>query len=117
MGHLLIQKKTRVTKNPIKVYKVLEKTKDGYRTPVRRWLLREDKVFKQQLNINEQGITNSGILVFNSFLKAYLFKLTYPTLDLHIFNAIIPKFSNYAIDIDGNIVANKVIIKNVPYSK
>lgn len=107
---------SKVNLKPIIVYKIIMKTKTGFKTPFRYYpvdFIKNECVLKSKL-IKDGYIVDNGIHAYRSLdravsemenLKWFSFNCSFI-----VFKAIIPKFSNYYIGCDGDIVSNKMII-------
>lgn len=104
--------KSRVTLTPIIVYKVLQKTKDGYRTPYQCKeinFIDGQCVLKSKLVKDDKYTVGKGIHAYTNIIAAYQ-PFRSLTAQFIIVKAIIPKFSNYFIGERYEIASNKMII-------
>lgn len=102
--------KSRVTLTPITVYKVLQKTKDGYQTPYQGKEINfvdGQCVLKSKLVKDDRYTVGKGIHAYTNIIAAYL---PFRCDQFVTVKAIIPKFSNYFIGEGYEIVSNKMII-------
>lgn len=108
---------SKVNLKPIIVYKIIMKTPIGFKTPFRHYpvdFIKNECVLKSKL-IKYDHIVDKGIHAYISLntAVAHAYDITmHSWIRAHyiIFKAIIPKFSNYYIGCDGDIVSNKMII-------
>ena len=106
--------KSKVTLTPITVYKVLLKTRNGYRTPYRSKeinFVNGQCVLKSKLIKDDKYTVSKGIHAYIYEFEAYLRMMNF--IDMYNFvvvKAIIPKFSNYFIGEGCEIASNKMII-------
>ena len=108
--------KSKVTSTPIAVYKVLQKTKYGYRTP---YCYKEINfvdgqcVLKSKLVKDGKYIVTKGIHAYTSILAAHQLVDAMKFVGMPravIVKATVPKFSNYFIGEGCEIASNKMII-------
>lgn len=108
---------SKVNLKPIVVYKIIMKTKTGFKTPFRYYpvdFIKNEYVLKSKL-IKNNHIVDEGIHAYRSLKTAvaYAYDISMNSwirANYIVFKAIIPKFSNYYIGCDGDIVSNKMII-------
>lgn len=114
----------KVNLKPIIVYKIIRKTIDGFETPFRYYPIDfvENKcVFKSKL-IKDGHIVDKGIHAYRSLNTAVdaceRMRFLWSRDNYIVFKAIIPRFSNYYIGCNGDIVSNKMIITDeIKYAK
>ena len=107
--------KSRVTLTPITVYKVLQKTKNGYQTP---YFCKEINfidgqcVLKSKLIKDDKYTVGKGIHAFTTILAAHqiIEAMKFIGMPHAVVKAIVPKFSNYFIGERCEIASNKMII-------
>lgn len=113
--------KSKVNLKPIIVYKVIMKTKIGFKTPFRYYpvdFIKNECVLRSKLRfklIKDCRIVENGIHAYRSLIMAVahaqdMGMRTWTPTNYIVFKAIIPKFSNYYIGCDGDVVSNKMII-------
>ena len=104
---------------PIKVYKILATNLSGELiTPYMGCqinFINKKCILSAKLNINDFSEINEGIHAYYKFHNAKsdvddLYKCK-------VYKAIIPPFTKYFYGVNGEIVAEKMIIKNVSYSR
>lgn len=108
---------SKVNLKPIIVYKIIMKTANGFKTPFRRYpvdFIKNKCVLKSKL-IKTDHVVDKGIHAYRSLntAVAYAYDIVmHSWIRAHyiVFKAIIPRFSNYYIGCDGDIVSNKMII-------
>jgi hypothetical protein len=109
---------SKVNLKPVIVYKIIMKTKTGFKTPFRCYpidFIEHECVLKSKL-IKDCYIVDKGIHAYRSLSTAVArvrdmdMHAWVPAASYSVFKAIIPKFSNYYIGCDGDIVSNKMII-------
>ena len=108
--------KSRVTLTPITVYKVLQKTRNGYQTPYRYKeinFIDGQCVLKSKLVKDDKYTVGKGIHACTTILAAYQVINAMKFVGMPhavIVKAIIPKFSNYFIGERCEIASNKMVI-------
>lgn len=108
---------SKVNLKPIIVYKVIVKTKNGFKTPFIYYpvdFIKNKCVLKSKL-IKNDHIVDRGIHAYRSLKTAVahtqdMIMNSWIRANYIVFKAIIPKFSNYYVGCDGDIVSNKMII-------
>lgn len=109
--------KSKVNLSPIIVYKIIMKTRNGFKTPFRYYpvdFIKNECVLKSKL-IKDGHIVDHGIHAYRSLKTAVahaqdMNMYGWIRANYIVFKAIIPKFSNYYIGCEGDIVSNKMII-------
>lgn len=112
--HPFLQSK--VTLTPIIVYKVLWKHNLFFETPYQRKIIEFVNgkcILRSKLVKDDKYTIGKGIHAYRYLAQAWdtaQYLNTYLSESVIVVKAIIPKFSNYYIGYDGDIVSNKMII-------
>lgn len=104
---------------PIKVYKILYITPSGELVTPYMWhqinFINNKCFLSAKFNIVNSSEINEGIHAYYKFINAK--SDVNAVRSYKIYKAIIPPFTKYFYGICGDIVAEKMIIINVPYNK